>query len=63
MGGGHGHEEGPPAESLDEEEGGGCGKHVGYGDSGGEEAGGELGEADGFDKDKGEVIAENVNAC
>ncbi len=34
-GGGHGHEEGAPAEALDEEEGGGGGEHVEDGDAGG----------------------------
>ena len=61
-GGGHGHEEGPPAEPLDEEEGGGRGEHVEDGDAGGEDVGGEFGEADAFVEDEGEVVAEDVDA-
>ena len=36
-GDGHGHEEGPPAQAFDEEEGGGCGEHVEDCDAGGED--------------------------
>ena len=61
-GGGHGHEEGPPAEAFDEEERGGCGEHVQDCDPGGEDVGGEFGEADAFVEDEGEVVAEDVDA-
>ena len=47
-GGGHGHEERAAAEPFDEEEGGGRGEHVEDRDAGGEDVGGEFGEADTF---------------
>ena len=60
--GGHGHQQGPTAETFDEEDGGGSGEHVEDRDGAGEEARGEFGEGDGFVEDEGEVVAEDVDA-
>ena len=51
-GGGHGHEQGAAAEAFDEEEGGGGGEHVEDRDAGGEDVGGEFGEADALVEDE-----------
>ena len=56
-GGGHGHEQGAAAEPFDEEEGGGRGEHVEDRDAGGEDVGGQFGEADAFVEDEGEIVA------
>ena len=58
----HANEQGAPTEALDEEETGGYSEHEADAVASGEEAGGEGGEADGFGEDKGEVVAEDVDA-
>ena len=52
LSGGHGHKEGAPAKTFDEEDGGGGGEHEEDCYTAGENAGGEFGEVDGFVEDK-----------